>query len=65
MRHDDDRLKLIPGDRVIVLMDDGELKEFDVKYPPWQLGHGAWVIGLVGRSGGYSLERVQSKVAAG
>lgn len=60
---DDDRLKLVPGDRVAVLMDDGQVKAFDVKYEPWQLGHGTWVIGLKGRAGGYSLERVQGKVA--
>ena len=61
----DERRTLVPGDRVIVLMDDGELKEFVVDRPPWQLGHGAWVVGLEGRAGGYSLDRVQSKLSGG
>lgn len=57
------QLALVPGDRVEVLMDQGDVKEFAVKYEPWQLGHGVWVIGLEGRAGGYKLTRVQRKLS--
>lgn len=50
------------GDKVLVRMDDGNLKEFVVKYDPWQLGHGEWVVGLKGIAGGYLLSRVVSVV---
>lgn len=46
------------GDTVMVRMDDGTEKEFTVKYKPWMLGHGKWVIGLRGILGGYDLDRV-------
>lgn len=49
---------LRPGDRVVVRDDCGHSDIYDVTSPPWQLGHGAWVIGLKGISGGYSLDRV-------
>lgn len=52
------RLKLKTGDVVSVLGDNGVVGDFVVKAAPWQLGHGAWVIGLAGISGGYSLDRV-------
>lgn len=57
--NDRERLMLEPGDVVEVRQDDGTLKEFKVKYSPWQVGHGTWVIGLVGVAGGYSLARVE------
>lgn len=57
------QLELRPGDRVEVLMDQGDVKDFAVKYEPWQLGHGVWVIGLEGRAGGYQLTRVQRKLS--
>lgn len=59
-----ERQQLKPGDQVLVQMDDGRLKQFAVKYPPWQLGHGDWVIGLQGYSGGYLLSRVQGRAEA-
>lgn len=49
---------LKPGDTVMVRLDDGEIVEKTVKYAPWQLGHGEWVIGLNGIAGGYALDRV-------
>jgi hypothetical protein len=49
---------LKPGTIVLVRMDDGQEKEFEVKYAPWQLGHGTWVVGLRGIVGGYALDRV-------
>lgn len=52
------RLDLLPGDSVIVRDDDGMEKPWIVKYAPWQLGHGEWVIGLKGKAGGYLLSRV-------
>jgi hypothetical protein len=62
---DTERLALVEGDRVMVRDDQGTEKEFVVKYPPWQLGHGEWVIGLHGKAGGYLLGRVVRKVEAG
>lgn len=56
------QLALQPGDRVSVLMDMGDVKEFTVKYAPRQLGDGTWVVGLEGRAGGYKLSRVRSKL---
>lgn len=50
---------LNPGDRVIQMDDLGESHERIVKYSPWQLDHGTWVIGLRGISGGYALSRCQ------
>lgn len=51
------------GDRVVVRDDSGTDAVFDVKVGPWQLGHGAWVIGLKGISGGYALDRVTGIVS--
>lgn len=61
-RVEDWQLALAPGDRVAVVMDQGEEREFTVRSEPWQLGHGTWVIGLEGRSGGYMLSRVARKL---
>lgn len=58
-----ERLTLLPGDRVKVRRDNGDVEERLVKYAPWQLGHGSHVIGLVGISGGYDLERVVELVS--
>lgn len=49
---------LEPGDAVLVRHDDGHVAKHVVRARPWQLGHGAWVVGLEGVSGGYSLDRV-------
>jgi hypothetical protein len=57
MTHDE-RLALAPGDRVTVRRDHGNETEHVVRQAPWQLGHGTWVIGLTGISGGYALDRV-------
>jgi hypothetical protein len=56
--NDAQRRALKPGDVVAVRMDDGTYKQCTVKYAPWQLGHGEWVIGLQGIAGGYRLSRV-------
>ena len=58
-----EKILLKPGDEVIVRDDDGREGAWVVKYAPWQLGHGDWVIGLQGKSGGYDLERVVARVA--
>ena len=50
------------GDTVIVVRDDGREEQRRVRAVPWQLGHGAWVIGLEGISGGYDLRRIKGKV---
>lgn len=57
-----ERLGITDGDRVIVEDDSGATAEYVVKSAPWQLGHGAWVIGLVGISGGYAIDRVRRVV---
>lgn len=57
MTHDE-RLTLCPGDRVLVRTDSGAELTYRVKYRPWQLGAGTWVVGLEGIAGGYALERV-------
>lgn len=53
--------QLRTGDRVVVRLDGvyppGD-DIYEVRSEPWQLGHGAWVIGLKGISGGYDLSRV-------
>ena len=46
------------GMKVTVLMDDRTVIETTVRILPWQLGHGAWVVGLNGITGGYACERV-------
>jgi len=56
--NESDLINLKPGDTVVVRDDDGIDTVREVKYAPWQLGHGKWVIGLQGISGGYSLDRV-------
>lgn len=55
------RMGLREGDEVVVRMDHGHPIGDDiyrVRCKPWQLGHGAWVVGLDGISGGYALDRV-------
>ncbi len=59
---DEDRRALRPGDIVTVRLDDGSEAVRHVKYAPWRLGHGAWVVGFVGVSGGYDLGRVTGRV---
>lgn len=52
------------GQKVVVTNDFGKEEVRTVRLLPWQLGHGAWVIGLSGIAGGYSLERVKPLEAA-
>lgn len=49
--------ELREGDWVIVTRDDGREELRRVRREPWQLGHGAWVVGLSGISSGFALER--------
>jgi hypothetical protein len=58
---DTERQGLIPGDEVAYLDDTGREWFATVKYAPWKLGHGEWVIGLDGIAGGYLLSRVMRK----
>ena len=55
-----ERQQLRPGQIVMVKLDDGSVREFEVRCAPWQPGYGEWLIGLVGIGGEYSLRRVQS-----
>lgn len=45
------------GARVIVVEDDFTVTLTTTRSAPWELGCGEWVVLLVGRAGGYSLER--------
>lgn len=47
------------GMEVIVRRDNGTEERRTVKYSPWKLGDGSWVIGLDGIAGGYAFERVR------
>jgi len=62
---DAERQSLIPSEWVEVLRDDGRTTHHKVKYAPWKLGHGEWVIGLEGIAGGYLLSRVLRKDPGG
>jgi len=44
-------------DLMEVTRDSGTKERRRVKYIPWQLGDGTWVIGLRGIAGGYALSR--------
>lgn len=39
------------GDKVAVQRDDGSLLITTLRTPPWQLGHGEWVVGVEGEEG--------------
>lgn len=56
---------LMPGDLILVRDDDGRLTEERVKHAPWKLSHGAWVVGICGRAGGYDLARVVAFLGPG
>lgn len=62
---DDERMALIPSDWVEVVRDDGRTTHHRVKYAPWRLGHGEWVIGLEGIAGGFLLSRVVARDPGG
>lgn len=53
-----ERRELKPGQKVVVRDDAGHEAVWEVRSSPWQLGHGEWVVGLRGKSGGYLLSRV-------
>ena len=57
--YDRAQIDLKPGDQVDQTDDFGNVHRRTVKYAPWQLGHGDWVVGLIGIRGGYALRRVQ------
>lgn len=61
---DEERKALSPGDTVVVRNDHGYEEQRVVKYSPWQLAHGEWLIGLKGIAGGYLLSRVIRKATA-
>jgi hypothetical protein len=46
------------GTRVVVVEDDFSLTLTDTRSEPWPLGSGHWVVLLVGRTGGFSIDRV-------
>lgn len=50
---------LNPGDIAVYRRDDGSLTEHVVKYAPWQIGSGHWLIGLHGIAGGVAAHRVR------
>jgi len=48
-----------PSDtRVWVVEDDFKVTLTKTRSEPWQRGHGQWVVLLVGRTGGFAIERV-------
>lgn len=55
----DEQLSIRTGDKVTITEDNGSITETVARSEPWQLGHGAWVVLLQGRSGGYDLTRCQ------
>lgn len=46
------------GTAVRIAEDDGSVTHTKTRSLPWQLGHGAWVVLVEGRAGGYSCERM-------
>lgn len=48
-----------PGIGVLVTLDTGKLWHTKTRSEAWELGGGQPVIMLVGRTGGYSLERIK------
>lgn len=46
------------GTRVWVVEDNFGVTITETRSAPWQLGHGQWVVLLVGRTGGFMIERV-------
>lgn len=53
------KTKLRTGARVIVRLNNGNVRLTRTRSVPWQLGHGAWVVLLEDRAGGYDLDRVE------
>ena len=53
--------KLPEGTAVMLLLDAGSKVATKTRSKPWQLGHGAWVVLVEGKSGGWDLNRVKVK----
>ena len=51
--------KLTEGTPVLLTLDDGTALATRTRSKPWQLSHGAWVVLVEGKSGGWALERVE------
>lgn len=52
------QMALREGDEVNVRKDDGTYLNSTVKTPPWTVGGGVFIVGVVGIPGGYALDRV-------
>ncbi len=50
-----------PGTEVLLTNDDGKIEETKTRSIAWLLGSGHPVVSVEGRTGGYSLERIQPK----
>ncbi len=46
------------GMAVVVTRDNGQTENSRLTVLPWTLGHGAWVAGVEGISGGYDCARI-------
>lgn len=53
-----DKTKMPAGTLVQVRLDNGNVIITNTRSEPWKVGHGAWVVAIEGRAGGYSLNRV-------
>jgi hypothetical protein len=50
----------IKSGAVIDYTDDiGQVHRTRTRSQPWQLGHGAWVVAIDGKAGGYDVDRVK------
>lgn len=47
------------GMPVILREDDGQETHTRLTSMPWSLGHGAWVVKVEGKSGGYDCARIR------
>ena len=47
------------GMPVIVIEDNGQEAHTRLRSLPWTLGHGAWVVSVEGKSGGYDCARIR------
>ena len=47
------------GMAVILTEDNGQLTHTKLTSLPWTLGHGAWVVKVEGKSGGYDCARIR------
>lgn len=61
----DDQKEIPSGAEVSVRLDVGSIFETTTRSAPWQLGHGAWVVLLEGKTGGYDLSRVTRRCTGG